>query len=133
MSSFSDDLESKVLNFFFRNNADTYTPSAQLYIELYTVAPTDAGGGTVVTGGGYAREAVTFGAPTGTSPTTITNTGAVTFTATGSNYSAAVVAFGVFTAITGGDFLAWDDITSSTVNSGDTLNFAIGQISVTLT
>lgn len=38
--------------------AQTYTPSATLWIALYTAAPTDAGGGTEVSGGSYARVAV---------------------------------------------------------------------------
>lgn len=63
MSSFSDYLENKVLDHVYRNVA--YTAPTGTYLALYTVAPTDAGGGTEVTGGGYARQAITFGASSG--------------------------------------------------------------------
>lgn len=126
MSSFSDFLENELLDHAFRNTA--YTPPAAVYLALYTVAPTDAGGGTEVTGGGYARQAITFGAASGGA---ISNTGAVSFTATGANYGD-VVAVGIFDASTAGNLMAWDAITTATVNNGDTINFAIGAIDVTL-
>ena len=113
MSSFSDYLENAVLNYVFRN---TGTPtSTNVYLALYTVAPTDAGGGTEVTGSGYARQLTAFDAA-----------------ASGGNFGA-VVAVGIFDAATSGNFLAWDDITSATINDGDTLTFAIGDIDISLT
>jgi hypothetical protein len=127
MSSFSDYLENAVLNHVFRNTA--LTAPASVWLALYTVAPTDAGGGTQVTGAGYARQQITFGAPSGGA---ISNTAAVSFTATGGNYGT-VVAVGIFDASTAGNLLAWDDITSAVINDGDTLNFPIGDIDVTLT
>jgi hypothetical protein len=39
-----------------------FTPPTQLYVAIYSVAPTEAGGGTEFTGGGYARQPVTVGA-----------------------------------------------------------------------
>ena len=126
MSSFSDYLENAVLNYVFRN---TGTPTtATVYLALYTVAPTDAGGGTQVTGGGYARQAITFGASSGGA---IANTSAVAFTASGAAYGD-VLAVGVFDALTAGNLLAWDAITSAVIGDGDTLNFAIGDIDITL-
>jgi hypothetical protein len=127
MSSFSDYLENAVLNHVFRNTA--LTAPAAVYLALYTAAPTDAGGGTQVSGAGYARQAITFGAPSGGA---IANTGAVAFTATGGNYGT-VVAVGIFDASTAGNLLAWDDITSAVINDGDTLNFPVGDIDITLT
>lgn len=126
MSSFSDFLENELLDHAFRNAA--YTPPATVYMALFTVAPTDAGGGTEVSGGGYARQSVTFGAASGGA---ISNTGAVSWTASGANFGS-VVAVGFFDASTAGNMMAWDAITSATVNDGDTLNFAIGAIDITL-
>lgn len=126
MSSFSDYLENAVLNHVFRNTA--FASPAAVYLGLFTAAPTDAGGGTEVSGGGYARQAITFGAPSGGA---ISNTGAVSFTATGANFGT-VVAVGIFDASTGGNMLAWDAITSGVVNDGDTMQFPIGDIDVTL-
>ena len=127
MSSFSDYLEDAVLNHVFRNSA--LTSPTTTYLALYTAAPTDAGAGTQVTGAGYARKAITFGAPSGGA---IANTSAVSFTAAGGNYGN-VVAVGIFDAATAGNLLAWDEITSATVNDTDTLNFAIGDIDLSLT
>ena len=127
MSSFSDYLEDAVLNHVFRNSA--LTSPTTTYLALYTATPTDAGAGTQVTGAGYARKAITFGAPSGGA---IANTSAVSFTAAGGNYGN-VVAVGIFDAATAGNLLAWDEITSATVNDTDTLNFAIGDIDLSLT
>ena len=51
MAGFSDYLEDKVLDHVFGGTA--YTAPSTLYVALYTVAPTDTGGGTEVSGGGY--------------------------------------------------------------------------------
>lgn len=126
MSSFSDYLENIVLDEVFRNVA--YTPAATVYAALYTAAPTDAGGGTQVSGGGYARQSVTFGAASGGA---IANSGAVSWTASGANYGT-VTHIGIFDASTAGNLLAWTSITSTIINDGDTLNFPIGDIDITL-
>ena len=126
MADFSDFLENELLDHVFRNAA--YTPPAAVYLALYTAAPTDAGGGTPVSGSGYARQAVTFGAASGGA---IANTGAVSFTASGGNFGT-VLAVGIFDASTSGNLLAWKAITSVAINDGDTLTFPIGDIDVTL-
>lgn len=126
MSSLTDYAENAVLNLLFRN-----TPLAAvstLRMGLFTVAPTDAGGGTEVSGAGYARQPVTFSAPSGGA---ISNTAAVTYTATGGNFGT-VVAVGFFDAASGGNMIAWDAITSAVVNDGDSLDFAIGNIDISL-
>ena len=127
MSSFSDYLEDAVLDHVFNNTA--LTSPTTVYLALFTVAPTDAGGGTEVSGSGYARQATAFGASSGGA---IANTAAESFTASGGNFGN-VVAVGIFDAVSGGNMLAWDNITSATVNDGDTINFAIGAIDITLT
>jgi hypothetical protein len=126
MSTFSDYLENSLLNHVFRNTA--LTSPTTTYLALYTVSPSDAGGGTEVTGGGYSRQAITFGVPSGGA---ISNTAQVAFTASGANFGT-VVAVGIFDAATGGNLLAWDAITSATVNDGDTIQFPIGDIDITL-
>jgi len=127
MSSFTDYLEDKVLDFVFRNQ--TFTAITTVYMALFTVTPSDAGGGTEVATGGYARQAITFGASSGGA---IANTGLVSFTASGGNYGD-VLAGAIFDASTVGNMLAWDGFTTVTINDGDTLEFAIGDIDVTLT
>ena len=80
MAEISNFLENAIINATLRNT--TYTSPATVYVGLFTSDPTDAGSGTEVSGGSYARTAVTFGAP---SNGTSTNSAAVEFPqATGS-------------------------------------------------
>lgn len=133
--SFSDFTEAKVLDHLF--GATSYTPPVTLYMALFTVAPSDSGGGTEVTGGSYARVAVTnnttnFPNATGTSPTAKANGTVITFpTASGS--WGTCVAFGIFDASTSGNLIAWADLTANkTVGSGDTASFAVSSLAITL-
>lgn len=126
MSSFSDYLENALLDHVFRNTA--LTSPTTVYLALYTANPTDAGGGTEVTGGGYARQAITFGAASGGA---ISNTTQVSFTASGADFGT-ITGIGIFDASTAGNLLAWDAITPATVTDGDSINFPIGDIDITL-
>ncbi len=105
------------------------------YLALFTVAPTDAGGGTEVSGNGYARVAIAsnLAAATGTAPTLVTNSSQIAFAAaTGAGWGT-VVAFGVFDALTVGNMLWWGDLAASkAVGSGDTLVFNVGELDFTL-
>jgi hypothetical protein len=74
MAEFSNYLENALINAVLRNT--TYTSPATVYVSLYTSDPTDADSGTEVSGGSYARTAVTFGAP---SNGVSTNSADVTF------------------------------------------------------
>ena len=68
----SDYLADAMINFFWRNDADTFTPAATLYTSLFNAA------GTELT----SRTAVAFAAPVGTDSSSATAD--VTFTATSS-------------------------------------------------
>jgi hypothetical protein len=129
--AFSHTLQAMVLNHFFRNNSQT--APATHFIALYTVAPNDGGGGTEVSGGGYARQAVTFGAPSGGSPTSVTNTAQVQFPVATANWGT-IVAAAIFTASTGGTFLGWGSLqTSKAINTGDQAVFNAGDATVQIT
>lgn len=128
MSSFSDFLENELLDHVFRNSA--YTQPTTVYAAAYTAAPTDAGGGTEVTGGSYARTAITFG--TAASGGTISNTAAVTFPQATASWGT-IVAIGIFDASTAGNLLAWDDFTGVAIGTGDTLQINTGDLDITLT
>lgn len=126
--SFSDYLENKLLDHIFKTA--TFTQPTNLYVALYTVAPTDAGGGTEVSGGNYARKL--HNTWTTSAGGAISNSGAVTFNTASASWGT-VVAFGIFDAITGGNLLVWGDLTQSkTIGSGDTAEFANGDLDVTL-
>src|SRR3990167_1382168 len=127
MAQFSDYLENALLNEVFRNTG--YAPAATVYVGLYTAAPTDAGGGTEVTGGSYARVAVTFAAASGGS---ITTSGVTTFPTATADWGT-VTHFGIFDAVSGGNLLAWQALTASaTINNTDTARFSAGALTITL-
>ena len=93
------------------------------WVGLFTSAPTNAGGGTEVSGNGYARVKISAGGWTasGHSPKTIKNTAVVTFpTDTPSNWGT-VTSWGVFDASTSGNMLLWNTLNPSTpVSAGMT-------------
>ena len=98
------------------------------YVALFTANPNDAGGGTEVTGGSYARK-VTAGADWAASlGGSITNANAITF-ATASAAWGTVTGFAVFDAVTGGNMLFYAPLTTSkSIGSGDTASFAPGAL-----
>jgi len=129
MAGFSDYLEDKVLDHVFGGNA--YTAPATLYVALYTVAPTDTGGGTEVTGGSYARQSGTF-TVSGTNPTTASNSAAIEYPTATDNYGT-VVPVGILDASSGGNLLAYANLdTSKSVTTGDVFRFDTGDLDITL-
>lgn len=124
MSNF---LENALINATLRNT--TYTSVATVYVSLWTSDPTDAGSGTEVTGGSYARTAVTFGAP---SNGATTNSADVTFpTATASWGTVGWI--GINDASTSGNLLYHTALdTAKTIDSGDIFKISTGNLSVTL-
>jgi hypothetical protein len=129
MSGFSDYLEDKVLEHVFGGNA--FTAPSTLYVALYTVAPSDTGGGTEVSGGAYARQTATF-TVSGTNPTTASNTAAIEYPTATANYGT-VVAVGVLDASSSGNLLAYSTLDSSkVVSSGDVFRFNAGDLDITL-
>lgn len=131
MSSFSDYLELELLDHVF--GGSDYTRPATLYIGLFTAAPTDAGGGTEVTGGSYARAAVTNNATNfpAASAGAKTNANAITFATATADWGT-VVAVGIFDALSGGNLLAWCTVTSQSVPSGVTASIPAGDLDITL-
>ena len=109
--------------------AVSYTTPAVVYAALYSTAPTVSTAGTELSGNGYARQAATFASPVNGS---ISTTGAVSFSATGANWLTAV-AVGIVDASTGGNTMYFQPIAGRTVLAGDTLTFATGAITVTIT
>lgn len=126
MSSFSDYLENKVMLHVFGGTA--YTAPTTLYLALYTTAPTDTGGGTELSGSGYARQTVAFTVTNDTA----SNTSAIEFpTATGS--WGTIVAVGVFDQLTSGNLLAYGNLTASkAIASGDVFRVPAGDLDITL-
>ena len=123
----SNYLENALINVTLRNTS--FTAVATPYVALFTSDPTDAGTGTEVSGGSYARTAVTFGAP---SNGVSTNSADVTFpTATGSWGTVGWI--GIYDASTSGNLLYHTPLDASkTITSGDIFKITTGNLSVTL-
>ncbi len=107
----------------------SFTMPATVYVALYTTATTDAGGGTEVTGGSYARQACAFtfgsagsGAASNTAAETFPNMPACTVT------HAALL-----DASTSGNMLFHGPLAASkVVPSGNDFVIAIGDVDVVL-
>ena len=127
----SDYLEDAILDHVL--GGGDYSRPATVWIALYTAAPTDAGGGTEVTGGSYVRFSVTnnatnWPASSGGAKANGTEFSFVTATADWGT----VLAFSIMDAVSGGNFMYWGDLTASKiVNNGDTAKFPIGDIDIT--
>lgn len=130
MAGFTDYLENKIMDHVVGKTSYTM-PST--WIALFTVTPSDTGGGTECTGGSYARKATAGSDWTAAAAGLATNATALTFvTATGS-WGGSIVAAALMDASTAGNMLIWGPLTvAKTVSSGDTLTFAIGDIDFTL-
>jgi len=127
MAEMSNYLENALINATLRNTA--YTSPTTVYLALYTTDPTDADTGTEVSGNGYARQSITFGAP---SNGVSSNTAAIEFPqATGSWGTVAYI--GIRDASTTGNLLYHTALDASkTIATGDVFRVAIGSLSVTL-
>lgn len=127
MSAMSNYLENALVNATLRNTS--YTSPAAVYVALFTTDPTDAGSGTEVSGGSYARQAATFGAPSNGASTTSAD---ISFPqATGS--WGTVTHFGVYDASSTGNLLYHGALTASkTIETGDIFKIASGSLTVTL-
>ena len=127
MAEMSNYLENALVNATLRGT--TFTAVATPYIALFTSDPTDANTGTEVSGGSYARTAVTMGSP---SNGVSTNSADVTFpTATGSWGTVGWI--GIMDASTSGNLLYHTPLdTAKTITSGDIFKISTGNLSVTL-
>ena len=140
MAAFTDFAENKLIDWLFRAQAIGITGASAaagtgpttLYVGLLTANATDSTGGTEVTGGSYARVAVTSNltnwagtqaaasttASTGTSGTT-SNNATITFPAPTANWGT-ITGVGIYDATTAGNLLIYSALTTSkTVNNGD--------------
>jgi hypothetical protein len=124
--SFSNYLETELLDHVFTNSA--YTAPSTLYLALFTAAPGEAGGGTEVSGSGYARQTAAFTV----SGNTATNSGSIEFpTATGSYGTVSHV--GVFDASSSGNLLCYAALSASkAIESGDVFRVPAGDLDITL-
>lgn len=127
MAEMSNYLENALINATLRNTS--YTSPTTVYLALYLDDPTDADTGTEISGGSYARQAITFGAP---SNGTSTNSAAIEFPAATANWGT-ITHVGIRDALTSGNLLYHTALDASkTINNGDIFKILTSNLSVTL-
>lgn len=132
MSDLTDYMENAVGQFFFRNDADAFTPVATLYLALFTSATSDDGSGTEVTGNDYARTSFSFDAWSGTSGLQ-DNASAITFPAANGGNWGTITHAAIMDASASGNMYAHGALAASVViNDGDTFEVAAGALDLTL-
>lgn len=129
-AALSDYAENKIVDAVLRGQALGAPVTG--YVAIYTACPTDSTAGTEVTGGSYARVAITSSlanwagtqgagttvASTGTGGTT-SNNGAITFPAPTANWGV-VTCWGILDASTAGNLWIYSALTTNkTINNGD--------------
>jgi hypothetical protein len=140
---FVDAYEQSILNYIFRDLA-LPLPATQWFIGLFTTPPDEAGAGFVeVSGGAYARQAVTrsptgsaqFAAATGTAPAMTSNTPAIDFPTATASWGT-VTHFGIFETVGGAELRFFAELRSGgapapkAIGVDDTASFAGGALQV---
>jgi len=130
MSSFTDYTENLALTYLFTTGSVT-RPTAW-FVGLFTAAPSDTGGGTEVTGNGYARVSAGTISGSGTA-TTFTNAAAIEFAAASGGNWGTIGWAAIFDASTSGNMLAWAPLTTAkAINDGDIFRIPASSLSITL-
>ena len=107
-------------------SGNSYT-AGNVYAALYSSAPSEAGSGTEITGNNYSRQQVTFTVANSVA----TSSAAITFSATGNTWPAAV-ALAITDAASAGNILFYTSLNpTQTVTAGANVVFTAGNITVT--
>lgn len=123
----SNYLENKLLDHSL--GTTSFTMPSTVRLALYTSDPTDADSGTEVSGGSYARQAVSFDAAASGATQ---NSADVTFPVASANWGT-ITHVGVRDAASGGNLLWHGPLTASkTINTGDQFKIAAGDLDVSL-
>lgn len=120
-----DTIENQLLDALVGTSA--YSVTTPIKLALMTANGSDSAPGTEVTGGSYARQTISFGSASSGS---IANDAAVNFTGMP---SCTVVGIEIYDSAGSPKRLAYGALTSSrTVTSGDTVQFAISAVTLSL-
>ena len=129
MAEMSDYLEVKLLNLTL--NGTAFTAVNNPYVSLHTADPTDAGTGTEVSGGSYARTASSFATASGTSGLVATDADITFPTATATWGTVGWI--GLWDAASSGNMLYHTALDASkTIDSGDIFKITTGNLTVEL-
>lgn len=130
MAGLSNYLEDKILRYILRANNGSLVSPSTVYLGLFTADPADVIA-SEVTGGSYARKAITFNDPT-TNGTAMrcSNSAVITFPQATASWGT-ITHFGIFDALSGGNLLVTGALSASkAVANTDTIEFAAGSITV---
>lgn len=131
MAALSNYAEAKILNRILNSQADAdWAVITSVYVALFTAAPSDAGGGTEVATGSYARVTVTDGWTVVAGDAE--NTADITFPTASANWGT-ITHVGIFDASISGNLLFHGALTTPrTVNTGGEAKFVAGDFTITL-
>jgi hypothetical protein len=119
-------LENALLDHVLRNTPMA-SPTA-VYVALFTVSPGESGGGTEVSGGGYARQQAVFSTP---SNGQVSNSADIVFPVATADWGT-IPYFAIFDAVSGGNMLLYGAFASSKiVQTGDQLIIRQGNLTIT--
>jgi hypothetical protein len=107
-------------------------PGTVYYLALFTTDPGTSGASGEVSGGSYARQAITFGSASGGSKASSGTDAAQSFTGMPAE-SGGIPYFGVFDMATGGTYEAGGTTSglSGAISVGATIDFASGAVAYT--
>ena len=127
MAELSDYLENKLLDHVLRNTS--YTSPTTVYVGLFTADPTDAGSGTEVSGGSYARQIVSVTTATGG---IVTSSADITFPQATASWGT-ISHIGLLDALSSGNLLMHTALTTSrSIETGDVLKISTGSLTASL-
>lgn len=127
MSAITVYLENAFLNHVLR--ATGYSAPAGVYLGLFVSETDENGGGSEVTGGSYAREQITFSAPSGGE---VLNSTDIEFTTATASWGTVTHA-AIYDAATGGNMLFQAELVDQRlISSGDTYRIPAGDLAVAL-
>ncbi len=127
MAEMSNYIENALINAVLRNTS--YTSPTTTYLALYTTDPTDADTGTEVSGGSYARQAITFSSP---SNGATSNSAAIEFPTATASWGT-ITHIGIRDASTAGNLLYHTALDASkAIGSGDIFRISATNLTVTL-
>lgn len=127
MAAASDFTELKILEHTL--GITPYTAPSTVYLALFTTDPTDAGTGTEVSGGSYARQAISWNTPASGA---VTNSADVTFPQATADYGT-VSHIGIYDASGAGNLLYHGALSASkSITTNDTFIVEAGDLSISL-
>lgn len=127
MAEMSNYLENKILDHVLKNTS--YTSPTTVYLGLYTTDPTDAGSGTEVSGGSYARQPISFAAASSGSSASSAD---ITFPQATASWGT-VAYVGILDQLTTGNLLFHTALTTSkAIDTGDIFKITTGNLTVAI-